>query len=97
MSNKGKRYEIAILIPCTLDLSADLAIMLKFKISDTQYSPIIQGSFSNRLFDKTRIGKLLIALNRIGGLGFWKLLDTRTQSVRIFTTLSKKQNKFEYN
>ena len=45
MSNKGKRYEIAILIPCTLDLSAsaDLAIMLKFKISDTQYSPIIQG------------------------------------------------------
>ena len=45
MSNKGKRYEIAILIPCTLDLSADLAIMLKFKISDTQYSPIIQGLF----------------------------------------------------
>ena len=43
MSNKGKQYEIAILIPCTLDLSADLAIMLKFKISDTQYSPIIQG------------------------------------------------------
>ena len=45
MSNKGKRYEIAILIPCTLVLSAsaDLAIMLKFKISDTQYSPIIQG------------------------------------------------------
>ena len=45
MSNKGKRYEIAILIPCTLDLRLDLAIAitLKFKIRDTQYSPIIQA------------------------------------------------------